>query len=66
MDIEKPYSMKSARGKFEYTQEEIAKKLGVSRVTYNTWEQNKVKPKRMVILALAEIYGIDPNMIKID
>lgn len=59
------YSLKGARAEFGYSQEEIAFKLGVSRAAYSAWEKGEVVPKNMVIYALAYIYGINSDLIRV-
>ncbi|OZT77149.1 helix-turn-helix transcriptional regulator [Salinicoccus roseus] len=58
-------SLKGARVENGYTQEQIADKLGVSRVQYINWESGKVVPKDMVIYALAYIYKMDSDKLRV-
>lgn len=64
-DVIKHYSLRGARAEFGYSQEEIAFKLGVSRTAYSAWEKGEVIPKTMVIYALAYIYGINSDLIRV-
>ncbi|MCE4957684.1 helix-turn-helix transcriptional regulator [Macrococcoides caseolyticum] len=64
-EVIKTLSLESARTEFGYTQNEIADKLGVSRVVYNQWETGKKLPKQMVIFALAYIYGINSDILRL-
>ncbi len=64
--------LKSARNAANFTQEEIAEKLGVSRQTISNWENSKSYPDIISIIKLSDIYDItidallkeDENMIK--
>ena len=58
-------SLKGARNEFGYTQQEIADRLGVTKYTYLQWEKGKVVPKHMAIYALAYIYGIDADVLRL-
>lgn len=58
-------SLEAARIEFGYTQNEIADKLGVSRVMYHNWETGKALPKQMVIYALAYIYGVNADLLRL-
>ena len=46
-----------------WTQEEVAKKLGVSKQTYNHYENEKRKPGLTTIKKLAEVYQVDLDRI---
>ncbi len=64
--------LKNARNEANFTQEEIAEKLGVSRQTISNWENSKSYPDIISVIKLSEIYSItidallkeDKNMIK--
>jgi len=58
-------SLKGARNEFGYTQQEIADRLGVTKNAYIQWEKGKVVPKHMAIYALAYIYGIKADMLRL-
>lgn len=58
-------SLKGARNEFGYTQQEIADRLGVTKNAYIQWEKGKVVPKHMAIYALAYIYGINADMLRL-
>lgn len=64
-DTIKTISLKAARTEFGYSQEEIAFKLGVSRAAYISWEKGEVVPKHMVVYALAYIYGINADLLRV-
>lgn len=49
-------SLKNARKKSELTQEEVAKKLYVTRQTVSRWEPNKTLPNINVLVELSHIY----------
>lgn len=59
------FSLKGARNEYNYSQEQIADKLGVSRAQYIAWENGKVVPKHMVLYALAYIYGINADLLRV-
>lgn len=64
--------LKAARNEANFTQEEIAEKLGVSRQTISNWENSKSYPDIISVIKLSDIYCIsldallkeDENMIK--
>ncbi len=64
--------LKNARNEANFTQEEIAEKLGVSRQTISNWENSKSYPDIISVIKLSDIYSIsldallkeDKNMIK--
>lgn len=64
-DTIETFSLKGARNEFNYTQEQIADKLGVSRAQYIAWEKGDVVPKSMVVYALAYIYGINADLLRV-
>lgn len=47
------------------TQQDVADKLGVSRQTVMKWENGQVEPKELVIYALAKLYDVDIDYIRI-
>lgn len=47
------------------TQQDVADRLGVSRFTVMKWESGEVKPKELVIYALAKLYDVDIDVIKV-
>jgi transcriptional regulator with XRE-family HTH domain len=51
-------SLKNAREEIGLTQEEVAKKLYVTRQTVSRWEQNKTLPNINVLVELSRIYQI--------
>ena len=55
------YTLRELRARKDWTQEETAKRLGVSLQTYNAWEQNfgsvKVSP------AAAKVFGVPLDSI---
>lgn len=64
--------LKNARNEANFTQEEIAEKLGVSRQTISNWENSKSYPDIISVIKLSDIYSItldallkeDEKMIK--
>lgn len=53
--------LKMLRLRHNYTQQEIADKLGVTRSTVSNFEIGRRKPEIDVIEKLAAIYGVDLN-----
>lgn len=51
-------TLKAARVNAGLTQEQAAKKLGVSRSTLQNWETGKSFPKQPNICAMCEIYDV--------
>jgi len=49
-------NLKKERDKLKLSQEEVAKKLGVSRKTYENWETGKTEPKVFFIKLLIEFF----------
>jgi transcriptional regulator with XRE-family HTH domain len=43
----------------------VARELGVSKVTVWAWEKGKCRPQPARIPALATIYGVEPDVLKI-
>lgn len=58
-------SLRAARVENNYTQQDIADKLGVSRVQYSAWENGISVPKDMAIYALAYIYKMDSDLLRV-
>lgn len=50
--------IKNARIKKEYTQEQAAEKLLVSRQTISNWENEKSLPDIISIIRMSELYGV--------
>lgn len=48
--------LKALRAKVGLTQEQVAKKIGVDRVTYGKWENYKSYPDAMKLIKLAELF----------
>ncbi len=63
-DTIETFSLKGARNEFDFTQQQIADKLGVSRAQYIAWEKGEVIPKSMVVYALAYIYGVNADLLR--
>ena len=62
-DITK-YTLKELRARKNETQEEVAKKLGVSTTTYNAWEKDISNIAVSKVYAVAEYYGVTIDEIK--
>ena len=50
--------IKALRERYGFTQEEIAKQLGVSRSSYSHYEKGDVKPKIKYLVKLANIFNV--------
>lgn len=48
--------LKALRAKVGLTQEQVAKKVGVDRITYGRWENYKSYPDAMQLIKLAELF----------
>lgn len=55
--------IKVERAELDYTQEDLAKKMGVSRQTINSIEKNRYVPSTVLALRLSEIFGKPVNDI---
>lgn len=58
-------SIKAWRANKGYTQQDVSDILGVSRQTVIDWERGTVKPKGLVIYALAKLYETEVDFIKV-
>lgn len=54
-------SIKVERAKLDLTQEDLAKKIGVSRQTINSIEKNRYVPSTVLALKLSSIFNIPVN-----
>lgn len=52
------HSLKQARATTDLTQEDIAKRLYVTRQTVSRWEQNKTLPNIFGLQELSSLYGL--------
>ena len=59
-------SLKQARVGAGLTQEQIAEKLGVSNITYLTYEKNPSKMRVDRLLTFAKETGVDISMLKLE
>ncbi|MCI8631038.1 MAG: helix-turn-helix domain-containing protein [Firmicutes bacterium] len=51
-------TLKELRAKMDWTQEETAKKLGISLQTYNAWEQDFGNVKISSAEAIAKLFNV--------
>lgn len=59
--------LKAARTRSGLTQEEVARKLGVSRQSLSNWENNRTYPDLASALKLSDLYGLSlDDMLKDD
>lgn len=54
-------SLKQARTEKNFTQEEVAQRLYVTRQTVSRWEQNKTMPNIFVLQELGNLYGLSTD-----
>jgi putative transcriptional regulator len=54
-------TIKVERAKLDLTQEELAKKIGVSRQTINSIEKNKYVPSTVLALKMSQLFEIPVN-----
>lgn len=62
---DKQMSIKAVRINNGLTQEALAQKLGVNPKTISDWENNKVPIKPMVVFAIAYVFRIDADLIRV-
>jgi len=55
--------LKIERAEFNLTQEQLAKKIGVSRQTINSIEKNRYVPSTILALKLSEVFNKPVNEI---
>lgn len=58
-------SIKALRINKEMSQQDVADILGVSKPTVIKWEKGEVRPKGLVIYALAKLYDVEVKNIAI-
>ena len=56
-------TLKVERAKLNLTQEELAKKIGVSRPTINFIERKRFVPSTILALKLSEFFGVPVNQL---
>ena len=57
--------IKSVRVERGFTQEAVAQKLGVTTKTYREWENGDVTPKPLTMYALAYLFKIDVDLLRL-
>jgi len=62
---DKQMSIKAIRVNNGYTQEALAQKLGVSTKTISDWENNRVPIKPLQLFAIAYVFKIDDDLIRV-
>ena len=55
--------VKVGRAELNLTQEDLAKRIGVSRQTINSIEKNRYVPSTILALKIAEVFGKSVNEI---
>ena len=59
-------TLRQARTGVELSQEEMAERLGVSTVTYNSYEKDPKKMKVGMLVQFSKVTGIDLSMLKLE
>jgi len=62
---DKQMSIKAVRINNGLTQEALAQKLGVNPKTISDWENSKVPIKPLVVYAIAYVFRIDADLIRV-
>lgn len=57
------YSLKELRARRQWTQQETAKRLGISTQTYNAWEKDISHVAISKVNALANLFGVKIGQI---
>jgi len=65
MPAQKQMTLEALRINAGLTQQDVADRLGVTRQTVAKWENGEVRPKELVIYALAKLYDVDIDLIKV-
>lgn len=58
-------SLEALRVNAGMTQQDVADRLGVSRSTVIKWEGGNVEPKELVVYALAKLFNVEIDTIRI-
>lgn len=58
-------SLEALRVNSGMTQQDVADRLGVTRHTVMKWERGEVEPKELVIYALAKLYEVEIDCMRI-
>jgi transcriptional regulator with XRE-family HTH domain len=61
--LEKLARLRDLRNKRDLTQEEVAQKIGVSRVTYTRWECGLVAPSVQDLIKLADFFNVSVDYL---
>ena len=63
--MNKQMSIKSIRVDKNMTQEALAQKLGVTSKTVSDWENKRVPIKPLTVFAIAYVFEVDADVIRI-
>lgn len=58
-----PMRLEYLRNKYEFTQEEIAQKIGIKQPTYCNYEKGKHTPNLETICKIADIYNTSIDLL---
>ena len=58
-------SLAAARVNAKMTQEDVAKKLHVSKQSIVNWEKGKIKPKPAQVYMMCMLYGISTDFVEV-
>lgn len=56
-------TLEAARVNAGYTQNEAAKKLGITQTTLSSWEKNSTKVSFLDAQRIGKIYNIEPKLL---
>lgn len=56
-------NLRSLRKYREYTQQDVALKLGIDRTTYNKYETGKSEPDYEILRKLADLFGVSTDYL---
>jgi transcriptional regulator with XRE-family HTH domain len=59
-----PSNLKAAREKSALSQQDVAKRLGISKSAVSQWESGTTRPSPENLVGLAELYGLVPGVLE--
>lgn len=58
-------TLQEAREQYGLSREKVAARIGVSSKTIERWEKGSTPIRRYQLLALADLYGVDPETVEV-